>query len=98
MFYEVSKSVIVWIVAPDTLFGERKNRTEDQIYVRRRLTLWHISFVQKQASVATAASQTTEVSGLRQSVERAEGELGRVKKQLEDNQGMQKTLSTFSVN
>ena len=31
MFYEVSKSVIVWIVAPDTLFGERKNRTEDQI-------------------------------------------------------------------
>ena len=30
MFYEVSKSVIVWIVAPDTLFGERKNRTEDQ--------------------------------------------------------------------
>ena len=31
MFYEVSKNVIVWIVAPDTLFGERKNRTEDQI-------------------------------------------------------------------
>ena len=31
MFYEVSKSVIVWIVAPDTLFGERKNRTKDQI-------------------------------------------------------------------
>ena len=32
MFYEVSKSVIVWIVAPDTLSGERKNLTEDQIY------------------------------------------------------------------
>ena len=31
MFYEVLKSVILWIVAPDTLFGERKNRTEDQI-------------------------------------------------------------------
>ena len=39
MFYEVSKSVIVWIVAPDTLFGERKNRTEDQIYVRRKTHL-----------------------------------------------------------
>ena len=32
MFYTVSKSVIVWIVAPDTLSGERKNWTEDQIY------------------------------------------------------------------
>ena len=32
MFYMVSKSVIVWIVAPDTLSGEQKNRTEDQIY------------------------------------------------------------------
>ena len=31
MFYEVSKSVMVWIVAPDTLFGERKNRTEDNL-------------------------------------------------------------------
>ena len=89
MFYEVSKSVIVWIVAPDTLFGERKNRTEDQINVRRRLTLWYLSFFQKQAYVATAASQTAEVSGLRQSLEQAEGELGQVKKQLEDNQGMQ---------
>ena len=32
MFYTVSKSAIVWIVAPDTLSSERKNRTEDQIY------------------------------------------------------------------
>ena len=39
MFYEVSKSVIVRIVAPDTLFGERKNRTEGQIYVRRKTHL-----------------------------------------------------------
>ena len=31
-----SKSVMVWIVAPDTLFGERKNRTEDRIYDRRK--------------------------------------------------------------
>ena len=39
MFYEVSKSVIVWIVAPDTLFGARKDRTEDQFYVRRKTHL-----------------------------------------------------------
>ena len=57
-------------------------------------SLYDISpFFQKQASVATVASQTAEVSGLKQSLERAEGELGRVKKQLEDNQGMQKPCS-----
>jgi len=72
---------------------EKKSWTADQIYVRRRLTLWHLSFVQKQASVATAASQTAEVSVIRQSLEWPEGELGRVKKQLEDNQGMQKPCS-----
>ena len=44
----------------------------------------------KQASVATAASHTAEVPRLNQSLERAEEELGRVKKQLEDNQGMTK--------
>ena len=31
-----SKSVMVWIVAPNTLFGETRNRTEDLIYVRRK--------------------------------------------------------------
>ena len=36
----------------------------------------------------TASSHTAEVSGLNQSLERAEKELGRVKKQLEDKQGM----------
>ena len=39
MFYMVSKSVIVWIVAPDTLFNARKDRTEDQFYVRRKTHL-----------------------------------------------------------
>ena len=33
-----SKSVMVWIVAPDTLFGERKNRTKDHIHACRRFT------------------------------------------------------------
>ena len=47
-------------------------------------------FLYKQASRATVASHTAEVSGLKQSLERAEEELGQVKKQLEDNQGMLK--------
>ena len=46
----------------------------------------------------TAASHTAEVSGMKQSLERAKEELGQVKKQLKDNQGMQKTLFAFSVN
>ena len=49
-----------------------------------------ISFFNKQTSVASATSHAVEVSGLRHSLEQAEGELGQVKKQLEDNQGMQK--------
>jgi len=47
----------------------------------------------KQASVVTAASHTAEVSRLKQSLEQAEEELGQVKKQLKDNQGMQKPCS-----
>ena len=94
MFYEVSKSVIVWIVAPDTLFGERKNRTEDQIYVRRKTHLMtSISLFYKQASVAAAASHTAEVSGLNQNLEQTKEELGQLKRQLEDNQGMRKPCS-----
>ena len=47
-----------------------------------------ITLFNQHASVATAASHAAEVSGLRHSLERAEGELGQVKRQLEDNQGM----------
>ena len=43
----------------------------------------------KQASLLAATSHAAEVSGLKQSLERTEEELGRVKKQLEDNQGME---------
>ena len=48
-----------------------------------------------QVSAATAFSHTAEVSGLKQSLERAEEELGRVKKQLEDKQGMLNILVSF---
>ena len=47
-----------------------------------------ITLFNQQASAGTAASQAAEVSGLRRSLKRAEGELGHVKRQLEDNQGM----------
>ena len=43
----------------------------------------------KHASLRAATAQTTEVSGLKQKLERAEEELGLVKKQLEDSRGMQ---------
>ena len=42
----------------------------------------------KQASLRAATAQTAEVSVLKQKLERAEEELGLVKKQLEDSQGM----------
>ena len=45
-------------------------------------------FFLNQMSAATASSHTAEVSGLKQSLVRAEEELVRVKKQLEDKQGM----------
>ena len=45
------------------------------------------SLFYKQASVVTAASHTTEVSGLTRNLEQAEEELGLVKKQLENDQG-----------
>ena len=62
---------------------EKKSRTEDQLNFRRRLTI--CVYVNKQASLLAATSHAAEVSGLKQSLERTEEELGRVKKQLEDN-------------
>ena len=47
-----------------------------------------MSYVNKQASLLAATSQAAEVSGLKLSLERAEEELGLVKRQLEDKQGM----------
>ena len=60
---------------------------QGSINFRRRLTR-HV-YVNEQASLLAATSHAAEVSGLRQSLEQAEEELGHVKKQLEDNQGMQ---------
>ena len=43
----------------------------------------------KQASLRAIAVDTAEVSGLKQNLERAAGELYLVKKQLEESKGMQ---------
>ena len=42
----------------------------------------------KQASLLAATSQAAEASGLKLSLERAKEELGLVKRQMEDKQGM----------
>ena len=52
-----------------------------------------ISLLCKQASVAATAAHTVEVSGLNQSLERAKEELGQLKMQLRDKQGMHKSCS-----
>ena len=48
-----------------------------------------MSYMNKQASLLAATSHTAEVSGLKQRLERAEGELIQARKQLEEQQGMQ---------
>ena len=40
-----------------------------------------------QASLLVSAAQTAEVDALKQNLERSEQEIGRAKKQLEDNEG-----------
>ena len=47
-----------------------------------------MSYMNKQASLLAATSHVAKVSGQKQSLERAEEELGLVKRQLEDKQGM----------
>ena len=47
-----------------------------------------MSYMNKQSSLLAATSQAAEVSGLKLSLEWAEEELGLVKRQLEDKQGM----------
>ena len=59
-----------------------------------RLIEWHLFlFYYKQASVAAATSHTAEISGLDRSLERAKEELGELKMQLGDKQGMRKSCS-----
>ena len=47
-----------------------------------------MSYVNEQASLLAATSHSAEVSGLKQRLEQAEEELGQVRRQLQENQGM----------
>ena len=47
-----------------------------------------MSEMNTQASLLAAASHTAEVSGLKQRLEQAEEELGQVRRQLQEKQGM----------
>ena len=49
----------------------------------------------EQVSLLAAAARTTEVSGLKWDLERTEGELGLVKRQLEENKGTQYLVCIF---
>ena len=49
----------------------------------------------KQASLLAAAARTAEVSGLKRDLERTEGELDLVKRQLEENKGAQYPICIF---
>jgi len=51
--------------------------------------------VNKQASLLAAATRTAEVSGLKRDLERTQGELGLVKRQLEESQGTQYPICIF---
>ena len=74
------------MVAPDTLSGVRKERpNRGSIIIRRSLTI-SLNF-NKQAVLLAAAVRTTEITGLKQDLERAQGELGLTRRQLEESQG-----------
>ena len=68
------------------VFG-KKGRTKDQNNFRRSL-IYDVC-ENKQALPLAIAANTAEVFELKRSLERAEEELSLVRKQLEDNQGMQ---------
>ena len=57
-----------------------------------------MSYMHGQASLLAATSHSAEVSRLKQSPERAEVELGPVKRQLEDKQGMLRLAVYFRKN
>ena len=67
-----------------SVFG-KKNRTKDL----KRYTQEFKKYVNMglQAALLTSAALTAEVNTLKESLEQSEQELGRAKKQLEDNEG-----------
>ena len=71
---------------PDSLFGVRKEKPNGgSIIIRRSLT---ISLnVNKHVVLLAAAVRTAEIAGLKQELERAQGELDLTRRQLEESKG-----------
>ena len=67
------------------MFG-KKSRTEDHSFIAGNCL--NLSGMNMQASLLSAASHAAEVSELKRRLEKAEEELGQVKRQLQENQGM----------
>ena len=74
------------VVAPDTLFGVRKEKpNRGSIMIRRSLI--RNNRLNKQAVLLTAATRIAEVAELKRDLEQAQGELELTKRQLEENKG-----------
>ena len=74
------------VVAPDTLFGVRKEKPNGGSIIIRRSLIISVH-VNKQAVLLAAAVRTAEVAGLKRDLEQAQGELDLTKRQLEENKG-----------
>ena len=75
-------------VATGTLSGVQKERPDrGSNNFHKRLIIY--VYVNKQASMLAVTSHSAGVAELKQRLEQADEELGRVKRQLEDRQGMQ---------
>ena len=73
-------------MAPDTLFGVRKEKPNGGSTLNRR-SLTVCVYVNKQAVLLAAVARTAEVTGLERDLEQAEEELSLTKRQLEENKG-----------
>ena len=72
------------VVAPDTLFGVRKEKPNRGSIIIRRSLIINIH-VNKQAVLLAAAARTAEVPKLKRDLEQAQGELDLMRRQLEEN-------------
>ena len=75
-----------YTVAPDTLFGVRKEKPNGGSIIIRRSLIVGV-YVNKQAVLLAAAAHTAEVTGLKRDLAQAQEELSLTKRQLEENKG-----------
>ena len=68
------------------MFGVRKEKPNGGSIIIRRSLIIGLN-VNKQVVLLAAAGRTTEIAGLKQDLERAQGELGLTRRQLEESKG-----------